>query len=81
MSLHVEWLATRYMTSDVVPSGSQIGENCVDPGNVAVVLWGDEAVVIEGPKAALQRRLSRMLEQLEAVEATDAIPPNYVPTD
>lgn len=79
MSLHVEWLSTRWMTSDAVPAGSRVGEATVDPGNVALVLWYDEAIVIEGPKEALAKRLRTALEQLEKVEPGDSIPENYEP--
>lgn len=81
MSLHVEWVSAVHMSGDIVPAGSQIGEDIVAPGNVAAVIWCDEAVVIEGPKDALRRHLRKLLEELEGVEPGDAIPPDYVPTD
>ena len=46
MSLHVEWLNTHHwMSTEVVPSGSWIGEDVVGEGNVALVLWYESAQV------------------------------------
>lgn len=78
MSLHVEWLNTHHwMSTEVVPSGSWIGEDVVGEGNVALVLWYDEAVVIEGSKAQLRQRLSKMLAQVEKASPSDPVPEDF----
>lgn len=77
MSLHVEWITTTGMATEVVPAGSFIGEHDVAPGCVGLVLSYDEAVVVEGYKDELRRTLQRALEQLDKVETTDPVPPDY----
>lgn len=77
MSVHVEWVPTAGLITEVVPAGSFIGEFDVGAGGVGLVLHYDEAVVIEGYKEELRGVLTRALEQLEKVEPTDPVPPDY----
>lgn len=65
MSLHVEWISTRYLRTFVAEAGAEIGEDTVSPGNIALVLDYDEAVVIEGPPKDLIRALTRALQRVE----------------
>lgn len=80
MSLHVEWIHTDYLATEVVPAGSQIGaDGEVGPGYVALVLHYDEAVVIEGTKASVAAKLRRALEQVERIEDGGPIPRTTAP--
>lgn len=60
MSAHVEWLEARGLFVEVLPGGSEVGDNSVDQDKWAVVLSGDDAVVIEGTLSELEHLTQRI---------------------
>lgn len=79
MSLRVEWIHADYLATEGLPAGSQIGDETVTEGHVALILNYDEAVVIEGTKASVSAKLRRALAQVERIDSDDPIPPDYQP--
>lgn len=75
MSLHVEWIEARHMSTSVVTGGTEIGMDEVDPGLIALVLNYDEAVVIEGTRHELLAALARATRQVEQMPETGDQPP------
>lgn len=79
MSLHVEWLHTSDTTATALPAGSEIGDQLVGEGNVAIVFGYDEAVVIEGSKERLIKLLTTALRRVESVSHDDLVPADFEP--
>jgi hypothetical protein len=63
MSQRVEWFDGAYLSAEVVPAGTEVGE--FNPETTAVVLHGSITVVIEGRPAATAELLRELADQLD----------------
>lgn len=81
MSVRVEWIEERALTTEVVPSGSFIGLDEVRRGNVAVVLGYDEIVVVEGDRDRMLPAFRQIVADLEAARWDDPVPADYLPDE
>lgn len=64
MSVHIEWMAASDGVK-VVPAGTEIGQDTVDAGHVALVFGADSLAVVEGTPKQVRDILTRALAALE----------------
>lgn len=63
MSQHIEWMSASDGVT-VAPTGTEIGQDTVDDGNVALVFGGNDIAVVEGTPEEVRDLLSTALVAL-----------------
>ena len=81
MGQRVEWANARYLTAQVVPALSSIGEDFIGHGSIGVVFGYDEVFVIEGDRERLLTMFRQVVQDMENTRWWDPVPADFLAED